>query len=174
MKSTKKTAPRIAMPRRAALSLVVWAMAAAAGAGCTSSHGSGLPKRKFVVNERTVTLEIAATDPERERGLMYRDGLGEDEGMIFLFPDETPRGFWMKNCRIDISIAYLDAKGRIVSILEMKKPEPGTPDTRLASYPSGLPAQFAIEMRAGWFADHGVKPGMTVEIPDEVRAMTRP
>lgn len=174
MNPNRDSFPAPAVPRRAALAAIAGGLALLAAAGCTSSKGSGLPTRKFVVNGRKVTLEIAATDPERERGLMFRDALGEDEGMIFLFPEEMPRSFWMKNCRMDISIAYLDRNGRIVSILEMKKPLPGTPENALESYPSGLPAQFAIEMRAGWFADHGVKPGVTVEIPEEVRAMTRP
>jgi uncharacterized membrane protein (UPF0127 family) len=162
--------------RRAALASFILAVATAvfSAARCTSSHGGGLPRRSFEINGRKVTLEIAASDSERERGLMFRDSLPEDEGMIFLFPDEIPRSFWMKNCRIDISIAYIDNGGRIVSIVEMKKPEPGTPEGSLEGYPSGLPAQFAIEMRANWFSDHGVKPGMKVDIPEDVRRMTRP
>ncbi len=156
-------------PRRAALKLLAAAVALAAVAPACASRGGGLPRRAFRIGGRRVTLEIAATERERERGMMFRESVGEDEGMLFVFADEIPRSFWMKNCKVDLSIAYLDSAGRIVSILEMKKEPPGSFD--FPGYPSGIPAQFAIEMRAGWFRDHGVAPGSTVEIPDDVRRL---
>jgi len=158
--------------RRAALA----ALALAALAGCAGSNPGGLPRRTFTIGGHDVELEIAATDPERSRGFMFRESIPEDEGMLFLFSHEEERSFWMMNCLTDMSIAYLDASGKIVSLAEMKHPEPGTPEgviTAKYSYPSNYPAQFAIEMRAGWFRDHGVKPGTVVEIPRDVRAMTQ-
>jgi len=100
-------------------------------------------------------VEIVATPATRNRGLMFREALDADHGMLFIFPDEQPRSFWMRNTRIPLSIAYADSVGRIVHIADMK------PFSE-RSVPSGAPARYALEMERGWFVRHGVRPGDTI------------
>lgn len=85
-------------------------------------------------------------------GLMFRKDLGSDVGMLFVFSDSQQRAFWMKNTLIPLSIAYMNEKGAVENILEM-------PPQTEQSFMSAGPAKFALEMNAGWFSKHGVKPG---------------
>lgn len=109
---------------------------------------------------RPFTLEVADDEQSQQTGLMHRDSMPGDHGMIFVFPDEQPRSFWMLNTRIPLDIIYLDRNARIVSIRGMKPYD-------LTGVPSGKPAQFAIELNAGVAAGLGLKPGDTLEIPPE-------
>ncbi len=112
-------------------------------------------------------VELAITDAEQRRGLMYRTSLKPDHGMLFIYKSEQDElSYWMKNCKMDLSIAYVDRKGVIVKIHNrMKAPEQGTPDHQLQTYDSGAPARFAIEMEADWFEKKGIKVGDRVYIP---------
>lgn len=112
-------------------------------------------------------LEIADDHDERVRGLMHRDTLAEDGGMLFVFPDMDPRSFWMKSCLIDIDVIFLDGTGRVVRTHTMAAPEPGTPDRKLRRYGSGRPAQFAIELNAGEAERLGVERGDRIKLPLE-------
>lgn len=104
------------------------------------------------------TVEIADTPEKRQQGLMYRDSLDENEGMLFVFPGEEMRSFWMKNTGIPLSIAYIDSRGVIREIHDM---EPFS----LAPVPSRFPAKFALEVNRGRFAELGIEPGDRIEIP---------
>jgi uncharacterized membrane protein (UPF0127 family) len=87
---------------------------------------------------------------------MNRPTLAPDAGMLFVYPDERPRSFWMKDTSLPLSIAYLDAQGRIVRIADL------TPfDT--SPVPSGRPAMYALEVNKGWFTRHGVDVGTAVK-----------
>ena len=99
-----------------------------------------------------VTAEVADTSPLRSQGLMHREGLRPDHGMVFVYPREAPRSFWMKNTLIPLSIAYIDASGRIVHMADMK-PLDESP------VPSRYPAMYALEMDRGWFRAHRVDVG---------------
>jgi uncharacterized membrane protein (UPF0127 family) len=120
-------------------------------AGC----GSKLPVRTLDVDDHAVSAEIAADEETRMRGLMYRDAMGEDDGMLFVYPDERVRSFWMKDTRIPLSIAFADKHGTIVWIADMKPF-----DTRSTS--SMVPATYALEMNQGWFARNGVERGDSI------------
>lgn len=100
----------------------------------------------------TVVVEVARTADERAQGLKFRDELAPGTGMIFVFPDEATRSFWMQDTYIPLDIAYLDASFRIIDIQQM---EPLVTDT----YPSAAPAMYALEVPLGWFAEHGVQVG---------------
>ena len=108
-----------------------------------------------------VLVEIADSPLERERGLMYRTALGEDRGMLFVFPDEQPLSFWMKNTEIPLSIAYIDSKGRIMDLLDMKPLDDEPPH-----YTSSKPVQYALEVNQGFFEERGVKVGNHAELPE--------
>ena len=105
---------------------------------------------------REFVVEIVRTEMQREIGLMNRHSLGEDRGMLFIFPDEKPRYFWMRNTFVPLDIVYLDAAGRVVSVAADAKPLDETP---LAS---GYPARFVLELNAGTAARMGVGAGSTV------------
>ena len=111
--------------------------------------------------EVEVRVEIADGPFEQQRGLMYRTSLGEDRGMLFVFQREQPLSFWMKNTRIPLSIAYIDSKGRITDILDMKPLDDKPPH-----YVSSEPVQYALEVNQGFFDEHGVKVGDTARLPD--------
>ncbi len=106
--------------------------------------------------EVPVRVEIADTPAKRERGLMERTALAEDAGMLFVFAQEQPRSFWMRNTLIPLSIAYIDAGGRIVDIQDMQ-PLDETP------HPSAAPAQFALEVNQGFFTEHGIEVGNALQ-----------
>ncbi|MHC4473737.1 MAG: DUF192 domain-containing protein [Planctomycetota bacterium] len=103
-------------------------------------------------------VEVAADPASRHRGLMERDSLQADTGMLFVYPTERPLEFWMKNTRIPLSICFIDRAGVVVRILDME-PDPGTPDHLLPRYRSGRPATYALEMERGWFRAKGVRVG---------------
>ena len=103
-----------------------------------------------------IEAEIADDDPERERGLMERTALAEDAGMLFGFGRERELSFWMRNTLIPLSIAYIDADGRIVDIEDMEPLDE-------TSHPSAEPAQYALEVNQGFFDERGIEVGDTVE-----------
>jgi uncharacterized protein len=102
----------------------------------------------------------AATPSARSQGLMHRDSLRADAGMVFRFPGERRGGFWMKNTRIPLSIAYFDAAGHIVAILDM---EPCEADP-CPTYDPGVPYSGALEVNQGYFERHGITEGDTVHL----------
>jgi uncharacterized protein len=91
---------------------------------------------------------------------MYRTALGENRGMLFIYPDERELSFWMKNTLIPLSIAYIDSEGRITDILDMKPL-----DDRPPHYVSSEPVQYALEVNKGFFDKKGVKLGDHAELP---------
>ena len=129
------------------------------------SSSSGFAAAAGDVRFRTVRLkaggkivhaEVAATDAQRERGLMYRKSLPENNGMLFVFDRPARSCMWMKNTAIPLSVAFIDHEGGIVNIEEM---EPFTTD----SHCSAGWIRYALEMNAGWFRKNGLKPGSRVE-----------
>lgn len=105
----------------------------------------------------TVVAEVAQTEDDRARGLMYREELGAEAGMLFVFPESAVRSFWMENTYIPLDIAFMDASFRIVDIQQM---EPMTTNPHM----SRGPAMYALEVNQGWFEAHGVRPGDTPKV----------
>jgi uncharacterized membrane protein (UPF0127 family) len=105
--------------------------------------------------EASVQVEIADSGAERQEGLMHRESLPEDAGMLFVFPSEHRGGFWMKNTLIPLSIAFVDAEGRILRILDM---EPCRADP-CQIYDPGVAYVNALEVNQGAFAEWGVEEG---------------
>ena len=128
--------------------------------GCDSSD-----TQRVVIGEQTFTLELALDQASRTQGLMHREPLAEDGGMLFVFPSAAVRGFWMKNCPMDLDIIFLDGPGYVTATHTMTAPPPGTPDEQLPSWSSVKPAQFAIEIRPGLIKQLGVKPGDRIVLP---------
>lgn len=112
--------------------------------------------RNFSINGILLNLEIAQTPEQIQQGLMFRDSLEENCGMIFIFNDKKQRSFWMKNTKIPLSIAYTDASGKIINIEDMH------PYSNRQTLSLG-PATCAIEMNQGWFQKNGIMPGHTIK-----------
>jgi len=138
-------------------------LAVVAGCDRAATTQSSLPTTRMAVGSKTYTLEVAAQMHDRNTGLMYRDSMPEDHGMIFVFAGEEKRDFWMKNTRIPLDILFVDAGGRIVSIHRME------PYVERPATESKGPAKYAIELNAGQAAAAGVKEGEVLKLPDEVK-----
>ncbi len=122
-------------------------------------------KKKIKVKNKIIIVEVADTADKAERGLMFRKKLNENEGMLFVFPSEEYRSFWMKNTFVNLSIAYIDKSKKIINILDMKAVK-SEMESNLSLYQSRSPAQFALEMRLGWFAKNNIKVGDKIELLD--------
>ena len=149
------------------------------GFGCIGSSGGdgtseeGVSHRNFALDTlatSTVTLKgqafrvwLALTPEQREEGLMWvpEGDIADDQGMLFVFPDERYLGFWMKNTITPLDIAFARYDGTIVATHTM-------PILTLDTFPSFEPAMFAFEVKAGTFARVGVQAGDRLEIPAEV------
>ena len=107
-----------------------------------------------------LTVEIADSDEERQRGLMERTSLGADRGMVFVFDGPTESGFWMKDTLIPLSIAFWNEERRIVSILDMQPCR----EEICEIYSPGRPYVGAVEANLGYFDDHDVAVGDQVEL----------
>lgn len=114
-------------------------------------------KKKIVLEGKTITAEIADTDEKRTRGLMFREKLEKDHGMLFIFEYERTLSFWMKDTLIPLAIGYFDKDKKLVDIQEMV---PALASDRFPpTYTSRFPAQYALEMEKGWFSKNGIKLG---------------
>ena len=92
-------------------------------------------------------VEIADTDEARARGLMFRDSMDADRGMLFIHDQEAPLAYWMKNTRIALDILYFDDARRLVS--QQRDVPPCSGGNRCPSYPSRAPARYVLELNAG-------------------------
>ena len=126
--------------------------AAAAVAQDASFAGTTLTAGMHVVE-----AEIARTDAQRAQGLMFRDSLPGNTGMVFVFDAPARQCMWMKNTPLPLSVAFIDADGTIVNIVDMP---PHTLDSHCST--KGVPVLYALEMRQGWFRQRHIKAGMRI------------
>jgi uncharacterized membrane protein (UPF0127 family) len=116
-----------------------------------------LPRTVLTVGGRTVEVQVAATPEARQAGLMFRTGLPEDEGMLFVHDAARVRCMWMQNTFVPLTAAFLDGDGRILGLADM------APLTTNAHCSPG-PARYVLEMNRGWFARHSVGPGLQIDL----------
>lgn len=117
-----------------------------------AAGGAKLPVTTLMLGGHKVVAEVVVTPEQRAQGLMNRFSLQPDHGMLFVFEQPQPLGFWMKNTYIPLSIAFIDANGRILNIDDMKPLDEATHQSK------GL-ALYALEMKQGWFAAKGIGAG---------------
>jgi len=117
---------------------------------------------RMKLGRETFTLEVADTPKKQQLGLMHRKSMPQDRGMLFVFPEEEERSFWMKNTLIPLDIVYLDAGGKVVSVKQMKPLDE-------TSVPSDGPAKYAVELNEGAAKRAGVAAGDVLAIPEEAR-----
>ena len=108
------------------------------------------------VGDTPLKVETASDEKSIEKGLMFRNELEPDSGMLFVFPEAAQRSFWMKNTNIPLSIAYVGEDNEILNIEDM------TPHDTNGVNSQGR-AKCAIETNRGWFKSNGIEPGDYVE-----------
>lgn len=118
---------------------------------------ASLPKGEISIGPHEILVEVAITAEEQQRGLMFRDSLPPDEGMLFCYSKPRVMHFWMKNTSLTLSIAFLDKDGVIFQIEPMEPFDEKTIDSKEKS-------SYALEMNQGWFADRGIKVGDKVDL----------
>lgn len=106
---------------------------------------------------KTIQIELSDTPEEQEQGLMFRKTMPADTGMLFTFPNEEPRSFWMANTYLSLDIIYVNAKKEIVSIAKNATP------LSEKSLPSEAPAQYVIEVPAGYTDTYSIEAGQKVD-----------
>ena len=114
--------------------------------------------KKIKLGKKVIVVEIADTEAKRTQGLMDRPKLKKNHGMLFIFPGEQRRSFWMKNTFIALDIAYFDKKK---TLLEVHQAEPvkSVMQQEVPKYPSKNKAQYVLEMNQGWFGKNKIRVG---------------
>ena len=142
----------------ALIALLLAAGLSVAAMSCSSDTG----RIKLTVGGEEFDVELAVTAEQRRQGLMFREQLGEREGMLFVFEQERNVSFWMRDTPLPLSIAFIDARGVIVHVADM---EPYSE----APVPSRFPVRYALEVNRGAFERAGIEVGALVKIPDHLR-----
>lgn len=135
---------------------VIATMVVTTGFAMEVSAQGPLPTLTVTVDGHAVKAEVAATFESRMKGLMHREKLGKNDGMLFVFDQVGYHAMWMKNTLIPLSVAFLDEEGKILNIAEMQ------PHSEVQHMAAG-PARFALEMNSGWFSERKISPGTKVK-----------
>ena len=125
---------------------------------CGSDHG----RTRLTVGGEQFDVELAVTAEQRRQGLMFREQLGEREGMLFVFEEEQAVSFWMRDTPLPLSIAFIDARGVIVHVADM------VPYSE-APVASRYPVRYALEVNRGAFERADIEVGDLVALPDHLR-----
>jgi uncharacterized membrane protein (UPF0127 family) len=133
------------IPRLVGLALSAAALAASAQ----------MPSIELTARFHRIEAEVAADQATRMQGLMHRESMAPNHGMLFVFPQAAYHCMWMRNTLLPLSVAFLDDEGKILNIEDMR---PQTEDNHCAR----MPARFALEMNRGWFAEKGIRPGQRI------------
>ncbi|HPQ69632.1 MAG TPA: DUF192 domain-containing protein [bacterium] len=108
------------------------------------------------IGKKTLYVEIARTNDQHRIGLMYRESLPKNQGMLFVYQDKRRLSFWMKNTKVPLDVAFLGDNGDILQIEPMKPQTTQLHDSR-------YPVRYALEVNQGWFTRHGFKVGDTIK-----------
>ena len=102
-----------------------------------------------------IQAEVALSESERAQGLMFRDQLGQNEGMVFRFTNTNQVCMWMKNTLLPLSVAFMDEEGKIINIEDMQQ-------QTLDAHCAKKPARYALEMNLGWFRKKNIRQGNVI------------
>ena len=151
--------PRQAVPRRAALALLAALALAVLPPGRLSALSPGELVVETVAGRHRFTVELADTPAERSRGLMFRQSMPADHGMLFDFQTEQPVAFWMKNTPLPLDMVFIDGSGTVVQVAADTTPYSE------AAIPSRQPVRAVLELNAGTAERLGIGPGAKVRHP---------
>lgn len=147
--------------RLARAALVAMALAVTPAAFAQAAREAPLPVVSLKIAGQALRVEVVSTPEQRAKGLMHREKLGRNDGMLFIFDEPGYHAMWMMNTLIPLSVAFVDGEGRILNIEDM------APKT-LDSHAAQGPARYAVETNKGWFAERGIKAG------DRVTGLPKP
>lgn len=138
--------------------------------GCeeeTQTPANATPETRFPIRigAKSISIRLAITDAERQKGLMHIESMPENEGMLFLFMEAKNQGFWMMNTNIPLDIGYFTGDGVLREVHRM--------------YPKNLSSvkskrddiQYALEMNQGWYRENGIQPGAKLNQSDVAKAL---
>lgn len=113
------------------------------------------------IKSQSILVQVAKTPSERAQGLMHRKSWGKYQGMLFIFDQQEPLSFWMKNTFLPLSIAFFNQERYLVDIQDML-PHKGNGDP--PTYKSQKPAKYALEVPQGWFSQNGIGLGSRLRL----------
>lgn len=124
-----------------------------------------LETRKMVINGHTITVWLMDNSSKRQEGMMWleKKDVKDTEGMLFVFNGASPQGFWMQNCPLSLDITYIDPKGKVLNTVVGKAWDE-------TSLPSKGDAQYVLELKVGLAKKYGIKPGMILKLPKDIRS----
>jgi uncharacterized membrane protein (UPF0127 family) len=143
-----------AMARRSLIAAVVLcgALASALSAVAQTRAQPPLPTVRLTAGIHVITAEVAGDYTTRAAGLMFRERLAPNHGMLFVFEDKSPQCFWMRNTALPLTIAFIEDDGTIVQLTDMAP-------FNESNHCSQQPVRYALEMEKGWFAKRGLAAG---------------
>lgn len=136
---------------------LLWGLCAVAGqVAHADTPQTQLPRTQMRAGMHLISAQVAATPEQRSVGLMWRQDMPANEGMLFVFEKPSQQCFWMKNTLLPLTAAFVEDDGTIVNLADMK---PQTTD----SHCSSKPVRFVLEMHQGWFTKRGVAAGQRLQ-----------
>jgi uncharacterized membrane protein (UPF0127 family) len=152
--------------KRFALSLLLVLACSACAAAPPATPKDDTSTHSVTLDDHTFSVELATTDKQREHGLMDREHLAADHGMLFVFKQQAPQSFWMKNTLIPLDILYFDKDRKLVAMQLNVPPCKADP---CPSYPSGdKPAKYVLELAAGTAVKIGANVGDVLTIKGRI------
>ena len=137
--------------------LTVGALLGAAFSSAATAQNQQFGITQLSAGMHLIKAEVAANDPQRQQGLMFREKMASNAGMVFVFDAPATQCMWMKNTLLPLSVAFIDAEGRIVNIENMQA---RTLDSHCST--KAVPVRYALEMNLGWFKQKNIKPGSMI------------
>jgi hypothetical protein len=137
--------------------LTVGALLGAAFSSAAMAQNQQFGITQLSAGMHLIKAEVAANDPQRQQGLMFREKMASNAGMVFVFDAPATQCMWMKNTFLPLSVAFIDAEGRIVNIEDMQA---RTLDSHCST--KAVPVRYALEMNLGWFKQKNIKPGSMI------------
>lgn len=132
--------------------IIATGLLAVSGAALAQQGPQRLPAIQLDAGIHVIRAEVAQTEEEHEIGLMFRNELATNDGMLFIFERAGQQCFWMKNTLIPLSVAFIGDDGTVVNVDEMKA-------QTLEPHCSARPVRFVLEMNKGWFTKRGIRAG---------------
>lgn len=148
---------------------VAWLLTACNNGNTASPAAEALPhSHRFTlrIDGTEVQAQLALTQDEMAKGLMGRQELAANEGMIFVYPRPIRASFWMKNTPLPLDIGFFDPSGKLIEIYRLYPND----ETSLRSRSNQV--QFALEMNQGWFSRHGIRTGASLDLDLVRQALT--
>ncbi len=119
---------------------------------------------EITIENIPLTVEIANDSEKITKGLMFREGLDDDQGMLFIFEEQRIVQFWMMNMKFNLDIMWLDVNGKVVHIVENAEPCIDAAHTSLCTYRPDAPGKYVLEVNSGFVKKHGIDEDSIMQI----------